>query len=829
VNADSFFGRKKEEKEQKPITDTAKLLPGSGGAIEKYKPPEEEPQQEKKDDTSDKLKDIESFLSGTLLGIVKEIRGLTDDILSLLQKQAAADKKGSEFIRKESEKGGKRDKEKGLENKKDEKRSSGLMKAIAKPFTSIFDTIKNFILMVLLGSAVNFLWSVFKNPMILLKPIQGLIDGITGFFNTVIQFIDKMVVQPVRTFIDAINSALNGFIGLLNSALKMLPGSPQIGQANIPNIPQPPQIQSPDITGQNQQQQPQPQPKVQLRFSGGQIKPESPVIQMSNAGSVATPKEKKNPFDDTASKEGGIVNSKTTAFDISGLGPDRFMTALSLGEYILKPGAAEWLGGVEYLDKVNKMFGGSTVRKTANLGDIKIETKSTGGQVGGPSGSSSGSNGSTSKPYSFNVNNKEFTPSQYIKNTKNTKYIPVGTNPPKSYALRYSQQGNTFTIKQINKVVKSGWNVLGGSDDTLTGVDPSMPEGKSVLQSINVKKEFVKIYRNYLENTPVSNANYPKLLKELENPNLVVNLKLDDDAQIAYWYNQAYQTHYNDWVKQGQSKSIASQMAAKAAAEFAISKSKGSKGSWMPGSKLGAPEELKEVAVDSSSTNNSDTSDTSTPEKPLDFTSHIIRGAPSIDGPSVQPTSPLIPSSSESRNPKTETGEPKKAATTQPTTPLIPSSSSGQDLNKMSVTQLTKMLDPTQTGRSNPMIFEASQRARSEGKAQGLTGEALEKKVLIASILAKQGSPASPISPASISTPLNAESITSPTKPNIPQPPQSQPSITTLPLPNVQGSGKPPSTGTVKGGSTPIVVFNSYDSSEHNIITTAAIYNIWGM
>lgn len=832
VNVDSFFGRKKEENEQKPVTDPAKLLPGSGGALTKYQPPEPEPEQEKKDDTSDKLKDIENFLSGTLLGIVKEIRGLTDDILSLLQKQASADKKGSELARKESEKGGKRDKEKGLENKKDEKKASGLIQAIAKPFTSIFDTIKNFILMVLLGSAVNFLWSVFKNPMMLLKPIQGLIDGITGFFNTVIQFIDSMVVQPVRTFIDAINSALNGFIGLLNSALKMLPGSPQIGQANIPNIPQPPQppqIQSPDITGQNQQQQPQPQPKVQLRFSGGQIKPESPVVQMSNAGSVATPKEKKNPFDDTASKEGGIVNTKTTAFDISGLGPDRFMTALSLGEYILKPGAAEWLGGVEYLDKVNKMFGGSTVRKTANLGDIKIEAKSTGGQVGGPSDSSSGSNGSTSKPYSFNVNNKQFTPSQYIKNTKNTKYIPVGTNPPKSYALRYSQQGNTFTIKQINKVVKSGWNVLGGSDDALTGVDPSMPEGKSVLQSVNVKKEFVKIYRNYLENTPVSNANYPKLLKELENPNLVVNLKLDDDAQIAYWYNQAYQTHYNDWIKQGQSKNVAIQMAAKAAAEFAISKSKGSKGSWMPGSKLGAPEELKEVAVDSSPTTTLDTSDLSQPEKPLDFTSNIIRGAASVDGPSVQPTSPLIPSpSSDSRNPKREAGEPVK-----PVTPLISSPSSSaseQNLNKMSVTQLTKMLDPTQTGRSNPMIFEASQKARFEGKAQGLTGEALEKKVLIASILAKQGSTTtSPVSPASISTPINASSITSPTKPNIPQPPQSQPSITTLPLPNVKGSGGTSGSGSVTNGSTPIVYFNSYDSSEHNIITTAAIYNIWGM
>jgi hypothetical protein len=884
VNTDSFFGRKKEEKEQKPITDTAKLLPGSGGAIQKYKPPEEEPQEEKKDDTSDKLKDIESFLSGTLLGIVKEIRGLTDDILSLLQKQAAADKKGSELARKESEKGGKRDKEKGLENKKDEKKASGLMQAIAKPFTSIFDTIKNFILMVLLGSAVNFLWSVFKNPMMLLKPIQGLIDGIVGFFNTVIQFIDKMVVQPVRTFIDAINSALNGMIGLLNAALKMLPGSPQIGQANIPNIPQAPVLQAPNITGQQNPPQPQPQsqqaqpkqppappqPKVQLRFSGGQITPQTPVLQMNNAGSVSKPKEKKNPFDDTASKEGGIVNSKTTAFDISGLGPDRFMTALSLGEYILKPGAAEWLGGVEYLDKVNKMFGGSTVRKTANLGDIKIEAKSTGGQVGGPSPKPSSPSSSPSpKPIPSTitkpsvsrskngqliVNGKIYDPEAYRKGTFSTKYIPVG-NPPKSYTLRVSQNGSNFTIKQINKLVKAHWaSTFSGHNDTKLGIDPSSEEGQKVLNSANVKEYLINEYKLFALNNNVSQKDIDKNLKNIQ-------IKLDEQAVVSYWYNQAYQSHYADSIKAGIEKDKARTLASRAAVEFAISKAKGS---WMPGSKHGAPEALKQqaVAVDnpadyqSTSTDTSDTSNTPSPEAPMDFTSHIIRGAPSVDSPSVQPTSPLIPStgSSNSKNENpSETGarsnKPPVAAspgasgappaaapsapasspgaTSQPATPLIPSSGSytRENLNKMSVDQLSKMLDPTVTGASNPSVFAASQAARMQGKESGLSGEALEKHVLIATILAKQGG-------SSVATPtatIAPSSITSPTQPNIPQPPQSKPTITTLPLPNVQGSGGPPSTGTVKSGSTPIVYFNSYDSSEHNIITTAAIYNIWGM
>ena len=317
-------------------------------------------------------------------------------------------------------------------------------------------------------------------------------------------------------------------------------------------------------------------------------------------------------------------------------------------------------------------------------------------------------------------------------------------------------------------------------------------------------------------------------------------------------------------MKQGVGSGTASHYAATAAAEFAISKS-GSKASWMPGSKLGSPEELKTQGVETSYSDSSTSTDTSANkssegELQLDFTSNIIRGDAAIDSPSpsIQPTSPLIPSGTQNRNPS-ETGArsaslgapppapvlpppgaaPGRASTPgaappapgaapgRASTPLIPSSGSytRESLNKMSVGQLSKMLDPTVTGASNPSVFAASQTARIQGKESGLSGEALEKHVLIATILAKKGGSGASASAATIAP----SSITSPTQPNIPQPPQSKPTISTLPLPGIkQGSGVP-STGTVKSGSTPIVYFNSYDSSEHTIITTAAIYNIWGM
>jgi murein DD-endopeptidase MepM/ murein hydrolase activator NlpD len=60
-----------------------------------------------------------------------------------------------------------------------------------------------------------------------------------------------------------------------------------------------------------------------------------------------------------------------------------------------------------------------------------------------------------------------------------------------------------------------------------------------------------------------------------------------------------------------------------------------------------------------------------------------------------------------------------------------------QDLSKMSTDQLRGMLDPTKTAASNPAVFKAAQEARTKGQESGLTGDDLERAVMIASIRAK--------------------------------------------------------------------------------------------
>ncbi len=93
---------------------------------------------------------------------------------------------------------------------------------------------------------------------------------------------------------------------------------------------------------------------------------------------------------------------------------------------------------------------------------------------------------------------------------------------------------------------------------------------------------------------------------------------------------------------------------------------------------------------------------------------------------------------------------PAATASTTPTstsTGSPTSTVSGQDLTKMTTDQLRKMLDPTQPGATNPAIFEAAKKAREEAKAKGLTGEALEREVLMSTIRSKNGVSPSDIKP----------------------------------------------------------------------------------
>lgn len=866
INADSFFNKKPQEEgtTQKPITDAAKLLPGSGGALAKYQPPEPEKEPEV-DKNSEKIESIEKFLNGSLLDIVKEIRSLTEDILKVFNNQAKANKKSQEKSRIEGDKEKKSSKEGKLEAKKQDS-GSKILENIVKPFTSIFDTIKNFIMNVLLGSLVIWLLNVIKDPKKLLQPIQNLINGIVGFFNNVLQFIDNFVVKPVRTFINSMNSAISGFIQLLNNALKFIPGSPQIPDPNggvLPNIPAMPQITPPDITGQNNQQpnRQQPSPKVNVRFGGGPITPTKPVI-IKNVGGPIKPQNRKTPDigNDKVSNEGGVVNRNTVNTKISGLGPDQYLTALSLDEYVLKPGAVDFLGGEDYLNSVNRLFGGTNQRKVATMGDIKIEAMNTGGRVGahGQGGSrSSGSSPGGIKPTppassqsadtslklpssapttKKTADGRVLNPNTYISNTKDTTYIKVGEKNPKSYILKYELKGGTrqpvYVIKQINKLVNSSFL---GFNDKLTGVNVKSPEGQSVLASTNAKNWF-SLYENAGIIDPKS-----------------ITLLPHENSDVWFWYTRSYQANlayannkkldYDKLKSQGLNVNNPKEYAALKATGFSMPKSDGT--DLMPGDGPGAaPANFRTQEVVADKVHHGHAVDdlgtpiptpTSTSEQSTDYS--FLDSNFSIAGSEVDEKYLQAVKSGAYTNKSTSTqpaGSPPPAPVLPPPAGSLQGKGGGAEIqpsNKMtsfvrpstsSSNEITprSILDPTKTAASMPHVFKAAQAAREAARAEGLSRDEVEKRVIQASERAVSQGPI--ILTQNLIQPVN--------QPTIPGTPETKSSTTVLPMMGQGSNGNnAPKTGVTKTGTTPLVSFKSYDETQLNIVSTSSIYNIWGM
>lgn len=164
----------------------------------------------------------------------------------------------------------------------------------------------------------------------------------------------------------------------------------------------------------------------------------------------------------------------------------------------------------------------------------------------------------------------EFDPAKYREGIKSSDRVKI-RSLDKSYVFGYTVgEDAQVNIKQLNKYT-GGF----GSND-LVGVQPGSPEWKKVVNSTDAIDWFKS------HSVPAIKSSQ-------------VKVKVDPQADLGYWYNQAYQTHYNDWKKKGLSHSEASTLAAKAAKEFAISKKAGS---LLPGAKGGsAPADLKNIEV----------------------------------------------------------------------------------------------------------------------------------------------------------------------------------------------------------------------------------------
>jgi len=274
VNVNKVVGKAKTQKRSNVRLNPSKLL---AGAKDTSSAPASSGGENLQDNSG-----ILNFLKNDLMSALQSINALVSDILDNLKEQRAIDNKKAEQDRKAAEVAEKKEREKNLEGKDSAKKLGGIVDKVKKPFTSFFDQIINFFKMVLLGSAINFLLRVIKDPTVILKPLVDFINSIVDFLNGIIAWIYNLVITPINGAIGLINTGIQGFITQVNKALSIIPGvtNPITPPDPIPTInpmdptkgpiPQVPQNFGLNI-GQQGQQGPQGQQGAQQLAEGGTV------------------------------------------------------------------------------------------------------------------------------------------------------------------------------------------------------------------------------------------------------------------------------------------------------------------------------------------------------------------------------------------------------------------------------------------------------------------------------------------------------------------------------------------------------------------------------
>ena len=216
VNVNKVVGKAKTQKKSNVRLNSSKLL---AGAKDTSSAPASSGGENLQDNSG-----ILNFLKNDLMSALQSINALVSDILDNLKEQRAIDNKKAEQDRKAAEVAEKKEREKNLEGKDSAKKLGGIVDKVKKPFTSFFDQIIKFFTMVLLGSAINFLLKVIKDPTVILKPLVDFINSIVDFLNGIIAWIYNLVITPINGAIGLINTGIQGFVTEVNKALSIIPG-----------------------------------------------------------------------------------------------------------------------------------------------------------------------------------------------------------------------------------------------------------------------------------------------------------------------------------------------------------------------------------------------------------------------------------------------------------------------------------------------------------------------------------------------------------------------------------------------------------------------------
>ena len=241
IKGDKLMGKDAKKGASSPITDKSKLLPGKG-KFSADDIPKEEGEDEGEGDGGSKVDDIIKFLNGEVKQKLDEINTSVVEIKDVLDTQNQLAEDRDEDMRqalldaRKSKREGKLEgdgKEKGLKEK--------LLGQVTKPVEGFLGKLIKFVTMTFVGSVVNRIMGILKDPGQLLDPIKNFFNALIGLVNLVIKGLWMITGAPINLLINGINKGTQSLLKTFNKATGLLK-IPPIELPEIPYIPRPPDI-----------------------------------------------------------------------------------------------------------------------------------------------------------------------------------------------------------------------------------------------------------------------------------------------------------------------------------------------------------------------------------------------------------------------------------------------------------------------------------------------------------------------------------------------------------------------------------------------------------
>ena len=339
--------RKVQAKEKKTTIKAAKLLPGTTFSPQDIKPDSEADIEE----DGNKKNDVIAFLNGDVKDKLDEINQSVIEIKDVIITQGDLADDRDEEMRQAILADRKSKREKNLEKKKGLK--DKLLEPVTKPVGNFLNKLIRFVMMTFVGSVVNRLLTLLKDPAQFLDPIKRFFNFIIGMVNAVMKGLWNITGAPINFIINGINKGVSSLLDSINKATGLLK-IPPIEAPEIPLIPGPPQFEFIPLSKTAQEKN-------------------EAVQGASEGGIVADAK-------DISVVEGGEV-TQDSGVTIEGMGTDTQLLAATPGEQVVTAEGVKRQQEETGTQPIDFNMGPNANQPTVNTTN-NITAASTGGVIG---------------------------------------------------------------------------------------------------------------------------------------------------------------------------------------------------------------------------------------------------------------------------------------------------------------------------------------------------------------------------------------------------------------------------------------------------------------